>query len=140
MTDRRPDPLTDPIDTDLEDTPTMTTTARSSRPELAVAKTASPIPAALDHARDRMARTDAIIADLRTTVGQLIGRLEPVLTDGAPATYPSDPQGIADTAAEDRRSTIARSITDLADHAQQQGDQLSELMRLVGAVIEHVEA
>lgn len=140
MTDRRPDPLTDPIDTDREDTPTMTTATRAARPELAAVTPTSPIPAAFDHARDRMARTDAIIADLRTTVAQLIGRLEPVLTDGAPATYPSDPQGIAETTAEDRRSTIARSITDLADHAQQQGDQLSELMRLVGAVAEHVEA
>lgn len=145
MTDR-PDPLTDPITATEENTAMSPTasiaasiTRENKRPE--VVETASPIPAALDHARDRLARTDAILANLREAIGTLIHELAPVLTDGTPATYPVDPVGtdVKDPGG-DRRSTIARSIADLASHAQDQGDQLSELVRLVGAVTEHLEA
>lgn len=102
---------------------------------------ASPIPAALDHARDRMARTDAILDDLASTIARLATVLEPVLTDGSPAPYPVDPNGGTPEAGDvDRRSTIARSIGDLAAHAHQQGDYAGDLIRRVAAITEAVEA
>lgn len=92
-----------------------------------------PIDDALGYSVDRLDRVDHMLGYLTDTITDLTNRLEAVLTDGTPATYPTMETLAGDPSPEDRRSTIARRIHALGDRADTVASRVADQRdRLVG--------
>lgn len=111
------------------DPPESTTPERAPRP----------IDDALGYSVDRLDRVDHMLDRLRSGVTTLTERLEPVLTDGSPATYPTMGAALDGGAAEDRRSTIARRIHALGDHADSLADSVAAQVDRLVAILDALE-
>lgn len=112
-----------------------------ARPQMAGAIDRAPGPVATAFAElsDRHQYVDDAICNLGETLTQLTQRLEPILTDGSPASYPVAGEVARDPGPVDNRSTVARSLSVEARKAQNHGDAIRELTDRLRAVLEHVE-
>lgn len=101
----------------------------------------SPIDQALDHVHDRQQRVDHSLDELGAIIAQLADRLSHALTAGEPATYPEDSMAVdpGQPVPEDRRSTIAKVLTGVAERADHQADVAQRLARRVGAIMDALE-
>lgn len=101
----------------------------------------SPIDQALDHVSDRQSRTEHALDELGAVIAQLTDKLTHALTDGQPATYPEDvaAPGLSQPVPEDRRSTIARAITSVAERADRHADAVQHHTRRLGAIMDALE-
>lgn len=101
-----------------------------------------PIDQALDHVADRQSRTEHALDELGAIIAQLTDRLTHALTDGQPATYPEDTMGPAPTSTPepiDRRSTIAKALSGVADRADRHADAVQAHTRRLGAIMDALE-
>jgi hypothetical protein len=101
-----------------------------------------PIDQALDHVADRQSRTEHALDELGAVIAQLTDRLTHALTDGQPATYPEDGMPTAPAATPepiDRRSTIAKALTGVADRADRHADTVQAHTRRLGALMDAIE-
>lgn len=102
----------------------------------------SPIDQALDHVSDRQSRTEHALDELGAIIAQLTDKLTHALTDGQPSTYPEDVNALAAPMAptpEDRRSTIAKAITGVAERADRHADAVQAHTRRLGAIMDALE-
>lgn len=102
----------------------------------------SPIDQALDHVSDRQSRTEHALDELGAVIAQLTDKLTHALTDGQPATYPEDGMMAAPGSTptpEDRRSTIAKAITSVAERADRHADAVQAHTRRLGALMDALE-
>lgn len=101
----------------------------------------SPIDQAFDHVHDRQQRVDHSLDELGAIIAQLADRLSHALTAGEPSTYPEDGMGtdVTQPTPDDRRSTIAKVLTGVAERADHQADVVQRLSRRVGAIMDALE-
>lgn len=104
----------------------------------------SPIDQALDHVSDRQSRTEHALDELGAIIAQLTDKLTHALTDGQPSTYPEDVNALLSPSApapapEDRRSTIAKAITSVAERADRHADAVQAHTRRLGAIMDALE-
>lgn len=93
---------------------------------------------ALAFATDRLDRVDHMLGSLQGTIQRLGFQLEGLLTDGSyspgqPPTVPTDPTP------EDRRSTIAKRVSELGRRADTHADWIATLERTVEALSDALE-
>lgn len=100
----------------------------------------SPLQDAFAYAADRSDRMFHTIGALDHIIARLTDRLTPALTNGEPASTPTDPDpGTAHVLPEDRRSSLTRRVSSLAQTTDTHADMLSALIRRLDGILDALE-